>query len=172
MSEPFHYAHAFSWRFIEEITSHNADYPLFIGLLKEMPVVSRANTYGLIQYSTETGPTGALRPRYRAYFPGYSSIRPYSWSFLPNHISLSETLTDRGWRGRYANIAFSCTLDIESGSNWSETVVGWYAFYGYKASLVWVEELDSPRKLNKAGDILEMTVEALARCPDDYAHTF
>lgn len=163
-----HYSFEYSTDFIRQTTEYH--HKPMIGLLKEMPRWDRDITLSDIKNTTEIGPTGAVRPRYKAYFPGYAPVQPSWWTNYLGDGSPTEgssresSITGDGWRGQWAELYFVCTLDIEEDSNWSNDIVGWYCWSVTTQRLLWIEELESPIFIDKENGNIRMYTEMLSRC--------
>jgi hypothetical protein len=159
ISTDIHYSLLYCANFIERVT----ELGLKIGLLREIPALNNTLTYSKL-YDTMDG----AKPKYRACFPGYTEQTPSSWTAIPDYESLRQELTDERWRGKHSsNITFECNDDIEEeDDSYDENVVGWFV-YTIDKSLLWVEEFETPKVINKDGDKVDLVVECLARCSTD-----
>ena len=155
-----HYPIAYAYKFCDSIKDiHNPR----IGLLKEIPPTNRSTvTFSRIWDTIETGPTGASRPKYRAYYPGYIAQSP-EWSHIIKTPDIGDI--DPPWAGLSTNLIFTCSFDIVEESNYSSNVVGWWCYSTSPSNkLLWIEEFDTPLVMSKAGDAIELYVEMLSRC--------
>lgn len=155
-----HYAIRYAYEFCDLIrTTHNPR----IGLLKALPPMNRATvTFSRIWDTIETGPTGATRPKYKAYYPGYIAQFP-TWSYILKEQDPLDPSPP--WVGLYTNLTFTCSSDIGEDSNYSPDVLGWWCYSTSPSNkLLWIEEFDVPLSLSKAGEEIDLYVEMLSRC--------
>jgi hypothetical protein len=154
-----HYSCAYCANAFNRVT----ELPIKVGLLKTMPTLDATLNFAVMYYAKEIAPgDNGERPRYLAYFPGYSE-QSVSWIPQPDYVSLSYP---GDWRGKHTNnITFECTGDIDG--IYVADVVGWFLYESGENTLLWVEAFENAHTLTGNGDKIEMVVEGLIKCSTD-----